>query len=39
MFVNQNQLNPIWNLLRSVLRKQKIEKIYGTKNTDRKEEF
>ena len=28
-----------WLLLRSVIRKQKIEKIYGSKNTEREEKF
>ena len=28
-----------WTLLRTMIRKQKIKKIYGTENTDRKEKF
>lgn len=32
-------LQATWILVRSMLRKQKIERIYGTKNTDRKEKF
>jgi hypothetical protein len=32
-----NHLKSTWTLPRSVIRKQKIEKIYGTKNSNRKE--
>jgi hypothetical protein len=34
-----NFLKSTWTLLRSQIRKQKIEKIYGTKSEDRKEKF
>ena len=34
-----NHLQSTWILLRSVIRKQKIKKIYGAENTDRKERF
>lgn len=34
-----NHIQSTWILLRSVIRKQKIEKIYGTKSEDRKEKF
>jgi hypothetical protein len=34
-----NGIKATWTLLRSMIRKQKIERIYGTKNTDRKEKF
>lgn len=34
-----NHMQSTWSLIRNVLRKQKIERIYGTKNTDRKEKF
>jgi hypothetical protein len=34
-----NGIKSTWILLRSVIRKQKIEKIYGTKSEDRKENF
>ena len=36
---NNNDIQATWTLLRSMIRKQKIERIYGTKNTDRKEKF
>ena len=36
---NNNDIQATWTLLRSMIRKQKIERIYGTKNTDRQEKF
>ena len=32
-------IQPTWTLLRAIIRKQKIQKIYGTQNSNRKEEF
>jgi hypothetical protein len=34
-----DRIKSTWILLRSQIRKIKIERIYGTKNTDRKEKF
>jgi hypothetical protein len=34
-----NHVQSTWILIRSMMRKQKIEKIYGTKSEDRKEKF
>ncbi len=32
-------LQGTWSLLRTIIRKRKIKKIYGTKDSDRKEKF
>ena len=36
---DNNDIQATWTLLRTMIRKQKIKRIYGTKNTDRKEKF
>jgi hypothetical protein len=37
--IDDDALKSTWLLLRSQIRKIKIKRIYGTKNTDRKEKF
>ncbi len=32
-------LQGTWSILRTIIRKRKIKKIYGTKDSDRKEKF
>ena len=36
---DNNDIQATWTLLRTMIRKQKIKRIYGTENTDRKEKF